>query len=191
MEELLSGYLGLESAAYLSLRDVPGVLFTFLLYAWMGWLLEHGYHLAVERRLAGEGFLTGPWKPMYGFAPVLLLLLTGPATPLWVVAVLALVIPTAVEYASGLLLFRMFHKQYWSYANCRFQVGGLVCLRFSLYWMLLALAMVYVLQPAAAWLYRLLQPVWQPVWELALAALLLDVGWTVVKSARALKPAAK
>lgn len=189
--EVLSGYLGYGSPAYLPLDDWPGVLFYFLLYAWMGWGLEHGYHKVVAGRFAGEGFLTGPWKPMYGFAPVLLLLLTGPATPLWLVAVLAFVIPTVVEYASGLLLRQFFHKQYWSYAGHRFQLDSLVCLRFSVYWTLLAFVMVYVLQPAAAWLYRLLLPVWQAGWQLALAALLLDAGWTVVKSARALRLAAK
>ncbi|MDF2938432.1 MAG: putative rane protein [Paenibacillaceae bacterium] len=190
--EVLSGYLGYGSPAYVPLDDWPGLLFYFVLYAWMGWMLEHGYHRAVKGRFAGEGFLAGPWKPMYGFAPVLLLSLTGPDTPLWVVAIVAFAVPTVVEYISGLLLLRLFHKQYWSYAECRCQLGSLVCLRFSFYWTLLGFVMIYALQPAAAGLYRLLQPVWQTGgWQLVLAALLLDVGWTVVKSARALKPAAK
>lgn len=190
--EVLSGYLGYGAPAYLKLDDWPGILFYFLLYACMGWMLEHGYHRAVEGNFAGEGFLTGPWKPMYGFAPVLLLLLSGPDTPLWVMLLLAFAVPTAVEYISGLMLRHVFHKQYWSYEGCRFQLDGLVCLRFSLYWTLLVFVMVYVLQPAAAWLYGLAGPFWRNGgWQLALTVLLMDVGWTVLKSARALRPAAK
>lgn len=190
--EVLTSYLGYGSPVYLPLEDWPAVLFYFVLYAWLGWGLEHGYHRTVEGHFAGEGFLTGPWKPMYGFAPVLLLLLTGPGTPLWLMVLLAFAVPTAVEYISGLMLRRVFHKQYWSYEGCRFQLNGLVCLRFSLYWTLLVFVMVYVLQPAAAWLYGLSRPFWHNGgWQLALTVLLMDVGWTVFKSARPLRPEAK
>lgn len=189
--EFWSGYPGDASSVYLPPNDIGGILFYFFLYSCLGWMLEHGYHWAVTGRFAGEGFLTGPWKPMYGFSPVLLLALAGPATPLWLLAVLGFVIPTAVEYASGILLRRLFRKQYWSYAECRFQIGGLICLRFSLYWMLLGFATVYVLHPAAAWLYALIRPVWLLGWPAAAAVLLLDVGLTVARSAAALGPAAK
>ncbi len=190
--EVLSGYFGYGAPAYLPMSDWPGILFYFTLYACMGWMLEHGYHRVMEGRFAGEGFLTGPWKPMYGFAPVLLLMLSGPDTHLWVLVLLAFAVPTAVEYVSGLMLRHLFHKQYWSYEGCRFQLDGLVCLRFSLYWTLLVFVMVFVLQPAAAWLYRLAGPFWyNGGWQLMLTMLLVDMGWTVFRSARALRPVAK
>ena len=67
-----------------------------------------------------------------------------------------------------------------------------MCLRCSLYWTLLVFVMVYVLQPAAAWLYRMAGPFWHNGgWQLAVTVLLADVGWTVFRSARGLRPAAK
>lgn len=162
-----------------SLTDAPQLTFYFLVYSVLGWLLEQGYQKRKKGHWAGKGFLSGPYKPMYGFAPVLLLLLIGPDTPWWWTLSLALAVPTVVEYVSGKLLKVWFHRQYWNYADCRFQLEGLICLRFSLYWAVLCLALVMVLHPATAWLYERFIIVWSYMWGLAAVWLLLDLVRTV------------
>ena len=47
----------------------------FLIYSFLGWVLEGIFHLAKEGTFHKPNFLHGPVKPMYGFAGVLLAVL--------------------------------------------------------------------------------------------------------------------
>lgn len=167
--------------AYLLVQDVRSVLFYYLMYSCMGWILEHGYHWVTVNSFAGQGFLLGPYKPMYGLAPVILLVWIGPGTPWWWAAIWFLTVPTVVEYASGLLLKKLFLKEYWDYSGCRLQLDGLICMKFSLYWALLCTAVVYGLHPLLELLYGMVSPLWRVWWEAVALWLLLDVVWTVMK----------
>ncbi|KWX89533.1 hypothetical protein AMQ83_00040, partial [Paenibacillus riograndensis] len=44
-----------------------------MLYSFLGWVLEGSYNLYSLVMFRKEGFLRGPFKPMYVFAPRLLL----------------------------------------------------------------------------------------------------------------------
>lgn len=135
-------------------------VFYFMLYAFGGWVLEHVYSKVTTGAFLEEGFLKGPFKPMYGVALVILLLVLD-SRPHWsVVLVLCFIVPSAVEYISGLLLEKLFHRQWWDYKDHRFQVGGHICMRFSIYWMILSLFVINVLHPASAALYQFVSPVW-------------------------------
>lgn len=190
MEHAGSG-LWLPADAFLQIRDVQAVLFYFFIYSCLGWVIEHLFHRATAGTFAPEGFLTGPYKPMYGFAPVLLLLMIGPGTTWWRTALLGLAVPTAVEYASGYLLKRLFHMEYWDYSGHAYQLHGYVCLRFSLYWVVLSMGAVYGLHPQLALFYRVMAPLWETVWGAAAAVMLLDLAWTVLKSVKQAPVAAK
>jgi uncharacterized membrane protein len=176
--------------AYLGIQDVRAVLFFFVLYSCLGWMLEHAYHRFTTGRFADKGFLSGPYKPMYGFAPVILLVWIGPSTPWWWTVLLVLMVPTLVEYASGYMLRRIFLKDYWNYSGCRFQLDGLICMKFSLYWAILCTAVLYGFHPLAKLLYGLVSPVWRLSWGAFAAVLLLDLAWTIVKSAKERMPVA-
>lgn len=144
------GQLGFADDAFIRLSDISLVMFYFVLYAVGGWALEHGYHRVKQGRFAEAGFLAGPYKPMYGFAPVILLCWIGPYTPWWWTVVLLAVVPTLVEGISGILLKYGCRRQWWDYSGCRYQLGGIICLRFSFYWMVLCFAVVYGIHPLLA-----------------------------------------
>lgn len=44
-------------------------LFYFTVYSFLGWVLEGSYNLYSTGTFRKEGFLKGPFKPMYGCAP--------------------------------------------------------------------------------------------------------------------------
>ncbi len=152
--------------------------FYFMIYSFLGWVLEGTYNLYSTGAFRKEGFLKGPFKPMYGFAPLLLLIVMNLEVPLPLFLLLTLVIPSMVEYVSGWLLKTLFHKQWWDYSSMPHQLQGHICLRFSMYWWLLATACLYVIQPLLQLLYRLVEP----TWELLLPAVALyataDLLWT-------------
>lgn len=60
--------------------------------------------------------------------------------------ILFFIIPSIVEYISGYLLKKLFDKSYWSYLNLRYNLNGYICLKFSVYWMLLSFIGIYFLQ---------------------------------------------
>lgn len=153
-------------------------VFYFMVYAWGGWVLENVY----SKLTAGgwkEAFLTGPFKPMYGVALILLLIGMDCGFHWSVMLLLCFAVPTAVEYVSGLLLLRLFQRRWWDYTGCRFQLHGHICLRFSCYWAALSFACLYVLHPFVASFYRAVAPVWKWMCPLLIVYVLADVVRTV------------
>ncbi|MEF2965415.1 putative ABC transporter permease [Paenibacillus sp. M1] len=152
--------------------------FYFLAYSLLGWVLENVYSYVTTGVFWKEGFLKGPYKPMYGFAPLLLLLLAGTVRNWISLLVLCIVIPTAVEYLSGYLLLGLFGRRFWNYSGHRFQLHGHICLRFSLYWGLLSVMVLRFVHPYMERIYNGLKPAWDIAGPILLLLLLADLTWT-------------
>lgn len=124
------------------------ILFIFILYSFLGWVLEEVYCFIVTGHFKKDGFLSGPFKPMYGFAMAIIVYISEFTrinnVLLWSSF---LIVPTLIEYISGYLMKRYFNKMYWDYSNNKFNIDGFVCLRFSFYWIFLIAFVVYILQP--------------------------------------------
>lgn len=122
--------------------------FNFIIYSFLGWVIEELYCFFVNKTFKKECFLSGPIKPMYGIAMTTLVLLYENLKIRGIyMAVLFLIVPSIVEYISGYLLEHVFNKTYWSYSNLKFNLHGYICLKFSLYWMVLSFIGLYILQP--------------------------------------------
>ncbi len=152
--------------------------FYFMLYSFLGWVLEGSYNLYSRGSFRKEGFLKGPFKPMYGFAPLLLLAAKDLHFPLLLIISLAFIIPSAVEFASGWMLKSVFHKQWWDYSGMAYQLKGHICLKFSMYWWALATACIYGLQPLVELLYLPVSAVWMLLLPLIALVFAADLLWT-------------
>ena len=119
-----------------------------MLYSFGGWLIEEIYQLVLTGSFGKPNFLLGPFKPMYGIAAVLLLAVK----PLGKKAFFffAQAIPLGVEYLSGIWLKYAFGLQYWDYSEYRYNIDGLVCMKFALAWVGLSYLFAYGLQPKLA-----------------------------------------
>ena len=145
---------------------------SFLVYSWLGFLLEAAYALLVGASPDRKCLLVLPLCPVYGLGACTILLLAGrqlgPA-PLFLLGCAA---ATAVEYAAAFFYQRLLGVSFWDYRGLPGNVQGRVCLPFSLAWGLLALLL-------ARWLHPLLSPLLReipaPVGYAALAALLADL----------------
>jgi uncharacterized membrane protein len=112
-----------------------------------------------------ENFLFGPFKPMYGFAPLLLVYLASPKTNVVTVVLLCLFIPTIVEYVSGAMLQKLFQKQWWDYSNSPLQLHGHICLPFSICWGVLSLICLKWFHPSLIVIYGAVEPFWAWIWS--------------------------
>lgn len=161
------------------------LFFCFMIYSILGWLLEGAYNWATAGTFRKDGLMLGPYKPMYGLAPVLLLVLGGLRMPLpWLLAA-ALIVPSVVELASGVMLKALFRHQWWDYSAKRWQLGGHICLEFSLYWWVLSLITLAVIQPLVSGLYKLAVPVWGVLFPVVLVLFLADLAATFRSRRRA------
>jgi uncharacterized membrane protein len=154
--------------SHLELFSVEGAartVFYFTLYSFIGWLLENSYSFFTNHIFFKENFLYGPFKPMYGFAPLILVYLISPETHWAIVLFLCVMIPTLVEYVSGALLKMLFAKQWWDYSDSPLQLHGHICLPFSICWGILSLIGLWWVHPAIASLYEVVAPYWGWIWS--------------------------
>lgn len=117
----------------------------FLIYSFLGWLLEGGYNWAIKGYFRKPNFLYGPFKPMYGFG--CLLLVGSYKYDKKHFGYHCCFLPLFVEYISALWLEQYYKLRYWDYSREIMQLNGRICLKFALYWVVLAQMVVYLVQP--------------------------------------------
>lgn len=86
-------------------------------------------------KVVNRGFLNGPVCPIYGVSMLGALLLLEPVSGnLLLLFLLGMLLCTLVELIGGWVLERAFHTRWWDYSDEPFNLGGYICLRFSIMW---------------------------------------------------------
>ena len=107
----------------------------FLLYSFLGWCSEVVYVTATSGKLVNRGFLNGPVCPIYGFGVVAVLWLLHPLEDnLLLLFFAGGAVASAVELVGGWALFKLYHTRWWDYTQHPFNIGGYICLQYSLMW---------------------------------------------------------
>lgn len=131
--------------------DLYHLLCYFILYAFIGWCVEVAYAAVTTGKLVNRGFLNGPWCPIYGFGMLAVLLCLAPVQHNWVLLFLGgMALTTAIELVGGWVLYKRYHARWWDYTDEPFNLGGFICLRFSLMWGLGVVLVVRVVHPSLA-----------------------------------------
>lgn len=160
---LVSGF-DFEMPILFSWDGVMAIVFFFTIYSFFGWLLENSYSYARKRVFFKDNFFFGPFKPMYGFAPLLLVFLIGKDMHWTFVLALCFLIPTLVEYCSGFLLEWFFGKKWWDYSGHKFQLQGHICFSYSICWIALSLLCLAYVHPRLVTLYGAIGGFWALIW---------------------------
>lgn len=123
-------------------------LFNFFLYGILGWGFEQLYAYLLTGQMKKEGMISSPFKIRYALWMSFLILIkdTFLLTPLALFP-LCLIIPTIVEYLSGIIARYLFHYDFWDYSMLKYNVQGLICPQFSMIWVMLAFIGVQYFQP--------------------------------------------
>lgn len=154
---------------------IAPVTYFFTVYSLFGWLLENFHSLFTRRLFLKPNFFLGPFKPMYGFAPVLLNFVLTKNTPWPVVILLCFLVPTSIEYVSGVFLEKLTQKKWWDYKRNRFNVQGHVCLTYSICWIFLSFMCVYYFHPFVKLTYVKMEPIWLIAWPLLISYFLIEL----------------
>ena len=148
------------------IKEAGMAVYFFTIYSLLGWLLENCYNLITNRKFFKANFLFGPFKPMNGIAPLLLVYFVTPETNWIIVILLCFLIPTIVEYISGMLLQKLFKRQWWDYSSLPLQLHGHICLPFSVCWIVLSLNCLKIIHPVILASFEGIGLIWNFLWPI-------------------------
>lgn len=135
------------------------VLAFFLIYSCTGWCLEVIFAAATTGQLVNRGFLNGPVCPIYGFGMVIVLFtLTPLQDSVLLLYIGGVILPSALELVGGWALYKLYHTRWWDYSDFPFNIGGYICLEFSLLWGVGTLVVMRIVHPVVAGLVDMVPP---------------------------------
>ena len=120
----------------------------FVIYSFLGWCVEVIYHAVTWGEVTNRGFLNGPICPVYGIGVgVVVQFLTPVENNLVLLYISSTILVTAIEGITGFLLEKIFHNKWWDYSDQPLNIGGYVCVLFSLIWGVFCVLIVKVIHP--------------------------------------------
>lgn len=142
----------------------------FFAISFLGWLTETVYCFFVTGQYCDRGFLTMPFCTIYGCSILGVYAMVG--TPrrgglllgrvrrsgvrLALYPIVSALIPTMAELLTGFFFHRFFGLRLWDYSTRPLNIGGYVCLPFSVIWgILITVFMSFLFPPLKRWICRL------------------------------------
>ena len=128
--------------------DIRIYFLLFILYAFMGWLIEVVGKLITLKKFINRGFLIGPICPIYGVGAILITFLLDKyiKDPI-ALFVMAIFICGILEYLTSYFMEKIFHARWWDYSKRKFNINGRVCLNTIIPFGLLGMFIMYVSNP--------------------------------------------
>lgn len=162
------------------------IVIYFMLYSFIGWTFEVAYAAYKEKRFVNRGFLAGPICPIYGFGALLILgldrFIKSESMPFYMSIASAVVITTFLEYVTGYVMEKLLDIKAWDYSGEVLNLHGRICLKFSLFWGILAYVQLTVLQPVLSiYVNAAAQPIKQIIAVLLLGMIIIHTAKALVR----------
>lgn len=128
--------------------DIYFAVLYFFVYSFLGWCTEVAFAACKEHRFVNRGFLNGPFCPIYGFGVSLVIVfLTSYRSNLVFLYIASVILVTLLEGLTGWAMDKIFHNKWWDYSDMPLNIGGYVCLIFSLIWGAACVAIMNLIHP--------------------------------------------
>ena len=126
----------------------------FVIYSFVGWIVEVIYQALKKGKIINRGFLNGPVCPIYGFGMVAVLLFFDyidigdlqEASGIFLFGI-GVLFSTALELFGGWALDKLFHTKWWDYSKEKYNLHGYICLKFSIIWGIGVVFIMHVIHP--------------------------------------------
>lgn len=120
----------------------------FIIYSFIGWLMEVVITLIKERKIVDRGFLIGPYCPIYGTGCLLLITLLNkykndPLT----LFIMTILVCSILEYTTSYVMEKLFKARWWDYTRFKFNINGRICAETMIPFGILGVLVVYYLNP--------------------------------------------
>ena len=84
---------------------------------------------------------------MYGIGAIIMIALGRISSNVIIIFIIGFLVFSIWEYIVAVILEKMFKTKYWDYSNIKFNIKGRVCLKNSIYWGILGVLLIFVIQP--------------------------------------------
>lgn len=120
----------------------------FLIYSFIGWIVEVSAFLIQDHKFVNRGFFIGPVVPIYGTGGILItILLTKYQSDPIVLFCMGVIVCSILEYLTSYIMEKIFKTRWWDYSNKKFNINGRICLSNLLLFGIMGLVMVYLINP--------------------------------------------
>lgn len=100
-------------------------------------------------KFINRGFLNGPYCPIYGFGVIIVAVSLNPLKENIIALYIgSVVLTSALELVTGFVLEKIFNQHWWDYSEEKFNIGGYICLKFSLLWGVACIVVVRLIHPS-------------------------------------------
>ena len=109
------------------------LLWLFLIYSFVGWILETIFAITKQRKIINGGLINGPFCTVYGFTGVLITVALKDLSGVWLFLFSA-IYASVIEWVAGKIIEKICHERWWNYENNKFNLGGYISLQTSVLW---------------------------------------------------------
>ncbi|MCD4676414.1 MAG: phosphohydrolase [Desulfobacula sp.] len=152
------------------------IFFSFCLFSIVGWILEVFYRSLCAGRFVNPGFLKGPYLVLYGTGSLILMgcisLFNFYDANFVVKIFIYFAAITGLELISGFMANGLFNIRLWDYSDQFLHYRGYVCLKFSIYWILLAFGFEYFMLLPYQNIFNSLSPVLKNLYTAVLISII-------------------
>lgn len=121
----------------------------FIIYSFLGWVLESIFRSFCEKKIINTGFLRGPICPIYGCGAIIMILfLKNFSSSKILLFIMSIIFLSLWEYIVGVILEKLFKTKYWDYSDYKFNYKGRICLTNSIAWGFLGVLFIDFIHPA-------------------------------------------
>ena len=159
------------------------ILTYFVIYSFLGWILESIVRTICERRIINTGFLIGPFCPIYGFGAIIMILFLDQfKNNIILLFFSSFIILSLWEYVVGVLLEKFFATKYWDYSDHKFNYKGRICLTNSIAWGILGVLFINYIHPTITQLLEHIDFIYVAIITSIIAVILLiDAIISIIK----------
>ncbi len=128
----------------------------FIIYAFLGWIVEMIYNYFEQKKLVNRGFLIGPYCPIYGVGGLIVtFFLTKYQDSIFVTFGMSIILFALLEYFTSYLMEKLFKARWWDYSDKKFNINGRICLETLIPFGILGCVAIYVVNPLIFSLFTL------------------------------------
>lgn len=127
----------------------------FLIYSFIGWIIEAAVGTIKKRSFINRGFSTSPFCLVYGVGAILMTVtLTELLDNFFLLFVSCAIQATIVEWITGKTLERLNHHKWWDYSDKKWNFDGYICFQYTVLWGILGVICLKGGNPLFMTLYR-------------------------------------
>lgn len=128
--------------------DLRILFLLFIMYSFMGWVVEVIGSLIQKKKFINRGFLIGPYCPIYGIGSItMILLLSRYIDDIVTLFIMCILLFTILEYSTSYIMEKLFNARWWDYSQKRFNINGRVCLETMIPFGLVGVFVMYIINP--------------------------------------------